>query len=79
MLYGKQVKGLMTYKMPGTPSVGLVCPTDKKKVVSKEENGQYRTGVGMLLYLVKHARTDIANAVRELTILNDGPAGNAMK
>ena len=25
----EQVKGLTTYKMTGTPSVGLVCPTDK--------------------------------------------------
>ena len=78
-LYGEQVKGLTTYKMPGTPSVGLMRPTDKNEVVSKEENEQYRTGVGILLYLVKHTRPYIANAVRELTRLNDGPTGNTMK
>ena len=33
----------------------------------------------MLLYLVKHTRPDIANAVRELTKLNDGPTASAMK
>ena len=27
----------------------------------------YRSGVGMLLYLVKHSRPDIANCVRELS------------
>ena len=48
-LYVKQVKVLTTYKMPGTPSVGIVRPTDKKKVVSKEYHEQYRTGAGMLL------------------------------
>ena len=37
-LYGKQVKGLTAYKMLGTPSVGLVRPTEKKKVVYKEYN-----------------------------------------
>ena len=35
-IYCKQVKGLTTYKMRGTPSVGRVCPTDKNEVVSKE-------------------------------------------
>ena len=34
-LYGEQVKGLTTYKVPGTPTVGLVRPTDKNEVVSK--------------------------------------------
>ena len=65
--------------MPGTPSVGLVRPTDKNEVVSNEEHEQYRTGVGMLLYLVKHTRPDVANTVRELTRLNDGPTESAMK
>ena len=33
----------------------------------------------MLFYLAKHTRPDIANTVRELTRLNDGPTGNEMK
>ena len=37
-IYGEQVKGLTTYNMPGTPSVRLVRPTDKNKVVSNEEH-----------------------------------------
>ena len=37
-IYDEQVKGLTTYKMPGTPSVGLVRPTDKNEVVSKEDH-----------------------------------------
>ena len=63
-IYGEQVKGFTTYKMPDTTSVGLVHPTDKNKVVSKEDHEQYRTGVGILLYLVKHMQPDIANSVR---------------
>ena len=78
-IYGEQVKDFTTYKMPGTPSVGLVRPTDKNEVVYKENNEQYRTGIGILLYLVKHMQPDIDNSVRGLTILNDGPTGNAMK
>ena len=78
-LYGEQFKGLTTYKMPGTPSVGILRPTDKNEVVFKEEHEHYRTGVGILLYLVKHTQPYIVNAVRELTRLNDGTTGNAMK
>ena len=48
-VYGEQVEVFTTYKMPVTPIVGLVRPTDKKEVVSKEEHEHYRTGVGMLL------------------------------
>ena len=50
--------------MPGTPSVGLVCLTDKNEVVSKEEHEQYSNSVGMELYLLKHTRPDIAKAAR---------------
>ena len=70
---------MKTYKIPGTPSVGLVRSTDKNKVVSNEEHEQYRTGVSMLLYLIKHTQPDISNSVRGLTRLNDGPRVNAMK
>ena len=74
-LYGEQVKGLTTYKMPGTP----MRPTDKNEVVSKEEHEQYRTDVSIVFYLIKHMGPDIENVVRDLTRLNDGPTGNAMK
>ena len=39
----------------------------------------YRSGVGMQLYLVKHSRPDIANAVRELSKVMDDPTIYAMK
>ena len=35
-IYGEQVKGLTTYNMPGTSSVGIVRPTDKKKLVLRK-------------------------------------------
>jgi hypothetical protein len=31
----------------------------------------YRSGVGMLLYLIKYSRPDISNAVRELSMCMD--------
>jgi hypothetical protein len=40
--------------------------------LTPEQQTKYRSGVGMLLYLVKHSRPDISNAVRELTKVSDG-------
>jgi hypothetical protein len=37
-----------------------------------EEQTKYRSGVGILLYLVKHSRFDIANSVREISKVADG-------
>ena len=33
---------------------------------------EYRLGVGMLLYLLKHSRPKISNAIRELSKVLDG-------
>ena len=40
--------------------------------MSAEKQTLYRSGVGMLLYLVKHSRPDIASCVRELSKVLDG-------
>ena len=45
----------------------MVRPKVESEQVSPEMQTRYRSGVGMLLYLVKHSRPEIANAVRELT------------
>ena len=37
-----------------------------KMIIDKEGQTFYRSGIGMLLYLVKYSRPDIANCVREL-------------
>ena len=44
-----------------------------------ERHTLYRSGVGMLLYLVKHTRPDIANGVRELSKALIGPSEAAYK
>ena len=56
-----------TYKTPGTPHQGLVFGDQEGPTIDPERASKYHTGVGMLLYLVKYTRPDIANAVRELT------------
>ena len=39
----------------------------------------YQLGIGMLLYLVKHVRPDLANMTRELSKANDGANPAAYK
>ena len=70
--FGEEVKGLQKYRTPGTPGQGLVRVTDDADKVSVELQSRYRTGCGMLLYMIKHSRPDMVNAVRELTKCLDG-------
>ena len=50
----------------------MVRSLDGKAMVSKEKQANYRLGVSMLLYLVKHLRPDIVNTVKELSKSLDG-------
>lgn len=70
--FGKQVEGLRKFMTPGTPSLNMIREEDTQLCLSKEMSSLYRSGVGMLLYLVKHSRPDIANAVRQLSKVLDG-------
>ena len=54
-------------KTPGTPGIKSLKPENDEECLSDELQTEYRSGTGMLLYLVKHSRPDISNAVRELT------------
>jgi hypothetical protein len=73
------VKGLMKYRMPGTPHTGIVRPKEGDMLVGEEEQELYRSGVGMLLYLVKHSKPDNANAVWKLSKCMTGANAVAFK
>ncbi|KAL7526613.1 hypothetical protein ACHAWF_001850, partial [Thalassiosira exigua] len=77
--FGDEVKGLRHYKTPGTPNQYLIRNTDPNMALDKAQHKRYRSGVGMLLWLVKHSRPDIANAVRELSKVLDGTTEMAYK
>ena len=74
-----EVKGLQMYRTAGTPGLGLVKPQSEEDKVDAEKQSRYRTGVGMLLYCIKHSRPDLANPIRELTKVMDGATGAAYK
>ena len=75
--FGSMVEGLMEYKTPGTPHQTITQDVAVK--ISDDDQKLYRSGVGMLLCLVKHSRPKIANAVRKLTKVLDGASAAAMK
>ena len=75
--FGHLVKGMKNYNTPGTPGSAIIRGIDEK--ISAEDQKLYRSGVGMLLYLVKHTRPDIANAVQELSKVLDGASPAAFK
>ncbi|KAL7530325.1 hypothetical protein ACHAWF_005014 [Thalassiosira exigua] len=77
--FGDEVKGLREYKTPGTPNQYLIRNTDPAMALDKQQHKRFRSGVGMLLWLVKHSRPDIANAVRELSKVLDGTTEMAYK
>jgi hypothetical protein len=67
-----KVKQTQVYHTPGTPGVGIIQPKEDSNKITAEEQSDYHSGVGMLLFLVKHSRPDIANPVRELSKCMDG-------
>ena len=47
-------------------------PMNNIKKTSTEDQQEYWSGVGMLLYLVKHSCSDLADVTRKLSKANDG-------
>ena len=70
--FGELVESVKFYSTPAIPRTVILRPKVTDARLSAEDQSKYRSGVGMLLYLVKHSRPDIANAVRELSKVADG-------
>jgi hypothetical protein len=77
--FKEEIKNLVTYATPGAPNEALIRPTSEDVLISTEEQTKFRSGVGMLLYLIKHSRPDISNSVRELAKVMDGATKYHMK
>ena len=66
------IKDLKVRKMPLGTNNRIMKPKDDETLISSEEQTRYRSGIGMLLYLVKYSRPDLSNTVRELSKVNSG-------
>lgn len=67
-----EIKKVSLPATPLAPGESVIQPKDDSELISVEQQKKYRSGVGMLLYLVKYSRPDIANGVRELSKVMDG-------
>jgi hypothetical protein len=69
--FGDMVKDVREYTTPAAPKTSIMRPQEGDPLISAESQKTFRSGVGMLLYLVKHSRPYISNAVRELSKVAD--------
>jgi hypothetical protein len=65
--FGDLVKDIKHLTTPASPKTVIGRPQQGDVLILATDQTQYRSGVGMVLYLVKHSRLDISNAVRELS------------
>ena len=70
--FGSSVENVRHYKTPMGPQYSIICPKEDSDKVESIEQKKYQSGVGILNYLVKHTRPDLANTVRELSEVLDG-------
>ena len=59
---------------PGTPRFIAMRVADEEYKLTAKEHATYRSRVGSSLYLTKHSRPDLCNAVRESSKTMDTPA-----
>ena len=69
--FGERARKLRQFKTPATPGAGILRTDEDEEALNKESQTDYRSAVGMLLFLTKFSRPDIANAVRELSKVNN--------
>jgi hypothetical protein len=70
--FGGLVESLQEVLTPAPPRTMLKFPDKEDTLIPVYQQIKYRSGVGMLLYLVKHTRFDIANSVKELSKVANG-------
>ena len=76
--FGKEIwKEAMKHRLgltPGTPRLVAMRITEDRDKLGAKEHATYRSSVGALLYLTKHSRPDLFNAIREISKTLDKPA-----
>jgi hypothetical protein len=63
--FGKHLDKVRNYKTPAGPKTSIISTVKDDPLISPEMQMLFRSGVGMLLWLVKHSRPDLNNATRE--------------
>ena len=55
------------YDTPATGGGWVQRPMTEEEFISDEKQSELRSGIGSLLYLLKHSSPDLSNSVHELT------------
>jgi hypothetical protein len=53
--FGDEVKSKRVYKTPETPIIKIVCPENDDDIIEPNLQSRYRSGVGIMLYLIKYS------------------------
>jgi hypothetical protein len=69
--FGELVASLKESLTPAPPRTMVKRPDKEDTLIPEDQQTNYKSGVGMLLYLVKQTRFDIAYSVRELSKVAD--------
>ena len=77
--FGDDVMKMKEYETPVSQGTHVMRPVSEEEKLTEEEQKIYRSGVGSLLYLLKHSRPDLSNSVRELSKVMDGANRSHMK
>jgi hypothetical protein len=75
--FGEGIEGKRKFLAPGRPRFKIQRSTINMDVLDAHSQREYRSGVGMLLYLTKYSRSAICNIVQELSKCMDSATWGA--
>ena len=70
-IFKEKIEGLKQYETPAPTGSHIIRCIEEEEGLSEEEQKEFRSGVGSLLYLLKHSRPELSNSVRELSKVMD--------
>ena len=77
--FSNMLKVQQAAETPSTPGFHVVRNVPEAVFISDQDQKLYRSGVSMLLFLVKHTRPDLSNSTRELSKVMDKATEGHMK
>jgi Reverse transcriptase (RNA-dependent DNA polymerase) len=66
------IERMKAYETPAGANETINRPDKNDELLEKAKQDKYRSGVGIILWLMKHSRPDISNAIREASKVMDG-------
>jgi hypothetical protein len=66
------VESLEDFSTPAPPRTIVKHPDKEYTLIPVDQQTKYRSGVGILLYLVNHTKIDVTKSVKDLSKVNDG-------